>query len=314
VVAWTCISGVSGSGARRQGGRDSFSSNRRPLRPGLHSTSAPKHASCQVPPLHCHATRSRLTDILPPLSHESRQGTVPLPNTPAVIALAVHASGITSGICYSWVQLPITSITMVSQTPNSSVPTPVSFPQPEDLSNDASSPAPAAPQRTSTNASNTAGKIRAASLKLMEASPPPGMWAATGATVAKAPSMVDIRQGSYSDQGWHEGAQRKRASSQSQDGNTNPPRVNEPFPALAEEDPKEAASYSRQGKSFGAAVELRQSTSHTDGSNRCATPPMSSSGQVRHLGRRTTKPAADTVHSMRMDMCRLRSCPGRDLL
>lgn len=294
-------------------GRNSFYSNRRSLRPGHHSTAALKHASCQTPPLHCHATRTRLIYILPPISHESRQGTVPLPNTPAIIALAVCASAITGGICNSWKHPIIASTTMASRAPNSSVPTPVSFPQPEDLNNDGSSPTPVAPHRTSTNASSTAGRIRAASLKLMEASPPPGMWAATGATVAKAPSVVDIRQGSYSDQGWHEGAQRKRASSKGQDENAKSPRANEPFPALAEEDPKEAAPYSRHGKGFGATVELRQNTSHTDGSNKSATPPTSSSGQVRHLARRTIKLVTDILHSMRTDMYRLQSCPGSGL-
>ncbi|KAF2006135.1 hypothetical protein P154DRAFT_517833 [Amniculicola lignicola CBS 123094] len=72
---------------------------------------------------------------------------------------------------------------------------------------------PAHRSRGSTNASNTSavGRIRAASIKLMEASPPPGMWAATGSVASKAPSITDLRKGSFSSNGWNEEAQRSRA-------------------------------------------------------------------------------------------------------
>ena len=43
----------------------------------------------------------------------------------------------------------------------------------------------------------------------MEANPPPGMWAATGSLASKAPTLPEIRRGSFSPSGWNEAAQRE---------------------------------------------------------------------------------------------------------
>ncbi|KAF1938478.1 hypothetical protein EJ02DRAFT_354512 [Clathrospora elynae] len=124
---------------------------------------------------------------------------------------------------------------------NTNTPTPVPFPQPEGV-HDPNAPIPTTTHdRTSTTASIVSNRIRTASLKLMEANPPPGMWAATGATVAKAPSLADIRRGSFGSDGWNEETQRKRAGSRTSQGEEKmAPSSNatgtEPFPALAEED------------------------------------------------------------------------------
>ena len=45
----------------------------------------------------------------------------------------------------------------------------------------------------------------------MEATPPPGMWAATGSVTAKAPTLADIRTGSFSEEGWRGEVQREQA-------------------------------------------------------------------------------------------------------
>jgi hypothetical protein len=56
----------------------------------------------------------------------------------------------------------------------------------------------------------------------METNPPPGMWAATGAVTSKAPTLTDIRRGSFSTSGWHEENQKydriQRRASQSEEG------------------------------------------------------------------------------------------------
>lgn len=55
----------------------------------------------------------------------------------------------------------------------------------------------------------------------MEAAPPPGMWAATGSVTSKAPTLSDIRRGSFSTSGWNEEPQRykaERRASQSEEG------------------------------------------------------------------------------------------------
>lgn len=93
---------------------------------------------------------------------------------------------------------------------------------------------------------------------MMEASPPPGMWAATGTVASKAPTLAEIRKGSFSSTGWNEESQRYRAerrASQSEDNKKMPEsparpgkgrRVSsgavpgttgtEPFPAVTEEE------------------------------------------------------------------------------
>jgi hypothetical protein len=121
----------------------------------------------------------------------------------------------------------------------------------------------------------------------MEANPPPGMWAATGSTASKAPSIADIRRGSFGSDGWNENTQRKRASTRtSQEERAKPSRKtstgtvvtpleggSEPFPAVTEEDMRERLSgehvRSAPGdemhyKQSDTAVQLRQSNSTTD--------------------------------------------------
>ncbi|XP_014558087.1 hypothetical protein COCVIDRAFT_36492 [Bipolaris victoriae FI3] len=104
-------------------------------------------------------------------------------------------------------------------SPNSNIPTPVPFPQPPGIANqDTSNSGPESPttngrDRSSTNASTVSSRLRSATGKLMEANPPPGMWAATGTTAARAPSLSDIRTGSFGSDGWNEHAQRSRAGS-----------------------------------------------------------------------------------------------------
>ncbi|KAI4908959.1 hypothetical protein J4E90_008697 [Alternaria incomplexa] len=160
-------------------------------------------------------------------------------------------------------------------SPNSNVPTPVPFPQPEGIRNpNAASPTAESPktrERTSTNASIVSNKIRTATGKLMDVNPPPGMWAAAGTTAAKAPSITDIRKGSFGSDGWNEDSQRKRAGSRTSQGeqrsraSTNAASPidqserpsfggqrkvsssnalnTEAFPALAEEDTRQVAGY-----------------------------------------------------------------------
>ena len=52
----------------------------------------------------------------------------------------------------------------------------------------------------------------------MEASPPPGMWAATGSVTAKAPTLADIRGGSFSETGWKGEPQRFKAERRGSEG------------------------------------------------------------------------------------------------
>ncbi|KAF2119084.1 hypothetical protein BDV96DRAFT_643237 [Lophiotrema nucula] len=113
-------------------------------------------------------------------------------------------------------------------SPSVNVPTPVPFQYPDaqqPTSPSANSPTtPTRRSRTSTNAStasNASRRLRSASIKMMEARPPPGMWAATGTVAATAPTPLDIRKGSFSASGWNEESQRYRAerrSSQSEEG------------------------------------------------------------------------------------------------
>lgn len=52
----------------------------------------------------------------------------------------------------------------------------------------------------------------------MEASPPPGMWAATGSVTSKAPTLTDIRTGSFSESGWNGELQRFKAEGRGSQG------------------------------------------------------------------------------------------------
>ncbi|KAF2502602.1 hypothetical protein BU16DRAFT_576584 [Lophium mytilinum] len=122
-------------------------------------------------------------------------------------------------------------------------PTPVPFPLLENIDTASSTnrppsdsnPAPSTPStpnkrsRTSTTASivSTGNRIRAASIKILEADPPPGMWAATAAHASKAPTLPEIRSGSFSNAGWCDDGQRvayterreRRASEAEEGGN-----------------------------------------------------------------------------------------------
>lgn len=78
-------------------------------------------------------------------------------------------------------------------------------------SNPASPHTPASPasartrKRASTTgsvASNASSRIRAASIKILEADPPPGFMAGLGSHASKAPTISEIRRGSYSKDGW----------------------------------------------------------------------------------------------------------------
>jgi hypothetical protein len=108
---------------------------------------------------------------------------------------------------------------------NTHISTPVPFPPPaagqtqQDSQPSNHSPhsptTPAHRSRTSTNASSSsaAGRIGVASIKLMEADPPPGMRVATGTVAAKAPSLREIRRGSFGTSGWSEEQQKNVAES-----------------------------------------------------------------------------------------------------
>ncbi|KAI4236111.1 MAG: hypothetical protein L6R40_006236 [Gallowayella cf. fulva] len=61
-------------------------------------------------------------------------------------------------------------------------------------------------------AASPSGRLRSASLKFLESSPPSGMWHATGDALAKAPLPQEIRRGSYSHQGWDRELQRRHSN------------------------------------------------------------------------------------------------------
>lgn len=214
--------------------------------------------------------------------------------------------------------------------------TPVPFPQPEGLDdNDAAdptstpdSPSNARRPRTSTNTS-TASRIRTASIKLMEANPPPGMWAATGTSASKAPSLADIRRGSYGSDGWNEHHQRHRATSRaSQEGKSRAVVTPlegglEPFPAVTEERTREHAlngdvqhppvDSNGHAKSTETTIELRQSTStpdkppKSDTAARQTGPSQASDSLIIQLGDSSNK-----HHSTQMATCHHPNSLGND--
>lgn len=126
----------------------------------------------------------------------------------------------------------------------------------------------------------------------MEANPPPGMWAATGQAASKAPSLADIRRGSYGSEGWNDGLQqRNRVGSRASQGddrtpaspvddasrpnvakrmssaNTKTPGL-EPFPALAEENTHQVTTFNAEDKDVNTAIESTHSSEtahHSDG-------------------------------------------------
>lgn len=64
------------------------------------------------------------------------------------------------------------------------------------------------------NRSSTAssGRVRSASLRFLESSPPVGMWQATGNALAQAPTPAEIRSGSFSHDGWDREMQRRNST------------------------------------------------------------------------------------------------------
>lgn len=64
---------------------------------------------------------------------------------------------------------------------------------------------------SSSPGSNTARILRNASTKLLESSPPSGMWDATGRVCARAPTPLEIRRGSFSHNGWDGPMQRRHS-------------------------------------------------------------------------------------------------------
>jgi hypothetical protein len=57
------------------------------------------------------------------------------------------------------------------------------------------------------------GRLRSGSLRFLESSPGSGFWMATGESAAKAPTLGEIRSGSYTKDGWHEEGQLERRGS-----------------------------------------------------------------------------------------------------
>lgn len=109
------------------------------------------------------------------------------------------------------------------------------------------------------------------------------MWAATGSTVSRAPSLKDIRRGSYGSEGWNEEHQRKRCNSRSSQEGAGPmplkrERSNgtpldgglEPFPTVKEEATLEQThsealpkgqKHETPEKETGTEIDLRPSAS-----------------------------------------------------
>ncbi|KAI4125766.1 MAG: hypothetical protein LQ347_005241 [Umbilicaria vellea] len=75
------------------------------------------------------------------------------------------------------------------------------------------SPTPATQNVATRNrgSSGASGRLRSASMRFMESSPPLGMWQATGESVAQAPSLADIRRGSFGSSGWDGEGQRRNS-------------------------------------------------------------------------------------------------------
>lgn len=64
----------------------------------------------------------------------------------------------------------------------------------------------------SRTSSGTSGRLRSASLRFLESSPPLGAWYATGEALGRAPTHGDIRKGSFSHVGWDAAIQRRNSS------------------------------------------------------------------------------------------------------
>ncbi|KAI9791898.1 MAG: hypothetical protein M1833_001316 [Piccolia ochrophora] len=105
---------------------------------------------------------------------------------------------------------------MESQPSDADVPPTRTATQVSSVSQDGASPRRS---RTSSSAS-TSGRMRTASVRLLESNPPLGFLHATGVAAAQAPTVADIRHGSFSHGGWSNEKQlerRRRASMDAED-------------------------------------------------------------------------------------------------
>ena len=68
---------------------------------------------------------------------------------------------------------------------------------PRSPPNNSMSPSSTSSHGRTRASSGASGRLRSASLRILESNPPPGMWHATGEAVAKAPSLAEIRQGTF---------------------------------------------------------------------------------------------------------------------
>ena len=84
--------------------------------------------------------------------------------------------------------------------------------------NSSPTPSPESPSNFDAESDGRAGRpsdhsrFRSASLRFLESSPPLGMWDATGRALAEAPSLSEIRRGSFSHNGWDGPIQRRNST------------------------------------------------------------------------------------------------------
>ncbi len=91
-----------------------------------------------------------------------------------------------------------------------------------------SSPTSPASPTTRKRGSSGSGPLRAASINFQDSSPPLGFLHATGGIAAKAPTLSEIRRGSYDHDGWNEAGQLERRNSGFSDNSSRrrPSRTN----------------------------------------------------------------------------------------
>ncbi|KAI9720787.1 MAG: hypothetical protein M1812_002626 [Candelaria pacifica] len=84
-------------------------------------------------------------------------------------------------------------------------------------------PSPGSPTSPTTRnrGSSGSGRLRSASLRFQDSSPPLGFLHATGSIAAKAPTLSEIRRGSYDHDGWNEAGQLERRNSGFSDDSGN---------------------------------------------------------------------------------------------
>ena len=68
------------------------------------------------------------------------------------------------------------------------------------------------PSRTRSSTQSSGGRLRSASVKFLESSPPSGMWHATGTALAQAPTPLEIRRGEFDHSGWNGELQRRNSN------------------------------------------------------------------------------------------------------